>query len=399
MTLKEKIFMSNGISKDKLQKALNHQEGAIPIDFGSTLVTGMHVTVLDGLRKHYALEQRPIKICDPYQMLGLIEDDLRETLGIDTIAINSPKTIFGFPLDEWKEWKAPWGQELLVPGAFNITSDKNGIYLHPEGDTTIAPSGHMPTSSYFFDTIIRQGVIQDNELNVDDNTEEFGIVSEEDIEYYQVESDRAAASGYGVVVSSPGTSFGDIALIPAPFLKNPKGIRDITEWYMSIAMRQDYIHAIFERQLEVAIYNLIKLKEKMADKIDVVFICGTDFGTQHGKFCSLETFRVLWKPYYIKLNNWIHENTDWKTFKHCCGSIFDLVESGFDILNPVQCSADNMDPKTLKKTFGDKIVFWGGGVDTQRTLPFGTPQEVKEEVRERCEIFSKGGGFVFNDSS
>ena len=105
-------------------------------------------------------------------------------------------------------------------------------------------------------------------------------------------------------------------------------------------------------------------------------------------------------PYYKRINNWIHENTEWKTFKHSCGAIESFIplfiESGIDILNPVQCSAVGMDPRTLKEKYGRDIVFWGGGIDTQKLLPFGTPEEVREQVLERCEIFGKDGGFVFN---
>ncbi len=105
-------------------------------------------------------------------------------------------------------------------------------------------------------------------------------------------------------------------------------------------------------------------------------------------------------PYYKKMNGWIHEHTEWKTLKHCCGGIFPilplLIESGFDAVNPVQCSAEGMDPQNLKDTYGKDILFWGGGVDTQKVLPFGTPQEVKDQVKQRCEIFSKDGGYIFN---
>ena len=134
--------------------------------------------------------------------------------------------------------------------------------------------------------------------------------------------------------------------------------------------------------------------------VDVVFLCGTDFGTQTSSFCSVATFHELYMPYYRRVNDWIHENTGWKTFKHSCGAvekfITPLIESGFDVLNPVQCSATGMDPAALKANYGDKIVFWGGGVDTQHVLPFGTPDEVRAQVAERCRIFAPGGGFVFN---
>jgi uroporphyrinogen-III decarboxylase len=105
-------------------------------------------------------------------------------------------------------------------------------------------------------------------------------------------------------------------------------------------------------------------------------------------------------PFHKKVNNWIHENTEWRAFIHSCGSIEplikDFIEAGFDILNPVQTSAVSMDPQKLKAKYGDKITFWGGGIDTQRALPFGTPKQVRREVHERIRIFAPGGGFVFN---
>jgi hypothetical protein len=136
------------------------------------------------------------------------------------------------------------------------------------------------------------------------------------------------------------------------------------------------------------------------EALDEVLICGTDFGTQTSSFCSVDTFRDLWFPYYKRVNDWIHENTRWKVMKHSCGSVerfmSSFIECGFDILNPVQCSAANMEPEHLKAEYGRDLVFWGGGVDTQRTLPFGTPAEVREQVLRRCEAFAPGGGFVFN---
>lgn len=119
-------------------------------------------------------------------------------------------------------------------------------------------------------------------------------------------------------------------------------------------------------------------------------VCKNDFGTQTSSFCSVDTFREVWLPVYRQVNNWIHKNTSWKTFKHSCGAvekfIETFIEAGFDILNPVQCSATGMDPRLLKERYGGRIVFWGGGVDTQHTLPFGTPDEVRRQVLERCEI-------------
>jgi uroporphyrinogen-III decarboxylase len=183
-------------------------------------------------------------------------------------------------------------------------------------------------------------------------------------------------------------------------MKHPKGIRDITEWYVSTALRPDFVEQIFSAQVDIAIPNLKKLHNACGDKIGAIFICGTDFGTQDSTFCSADTYKSLYHPHYRKLNDWVHSNTGWKTFKHCCGSIPSFmplfIESGFDIINPVQTSAKGMDPRWLKNEFGRDITFWGGGMETQKILPFGTPEEVRREVLMKCEIFGKDGGFVFN---
>lgn len=386
--------------RERLAEALNHREGPVPMDFGGTAVTGMHVMVVAALRDHYGLEKRPVKVCEPYQMLGLIEDDLRDAIGIDVVGVLPPKTMFGFALQGWKPWRAPWGQELLVSSDFNVTTKGQDVYIYPEGDTSSPASGHMPGTGFFFDTVVRQGPIDEAKLDAADNLEEFGELSETDLAHYATETERLSHSDYGVITAFPGTAFGDIALVPAPFMKNPKGIRDIAEWYMSTAIRPDYVRAIFDGQIEYALANLERLAKCIGDRIDAVFLCGTDFGTQQSTFCSPGTYDALWHPYYKKMNDWIHENTTWKTFKHSCGAVATFMDhfiaSGFDIINPVQCSAAGMDPKTLKEKYGDRLVFWGGGVDTQHTLPFGTAEEVREQVLERCEIFSRNGGFVFD---
>lgn len=387
--------------KETVVAALNHQSTArVPFDLGGTGVTGMHVTTVAALREYYGLEKRPVKVCEPYQMLGEIEDDLKEAIGVDTVSLSALNTLFGFRNQNWKEWRAPWGQDLLVAEKFNTTVDANGdLLIYPQGDMTAPASGKMPKASFFFDAIIRQEPLVEAKLNPRANLEEFNIISEEELRIWQSETAKARMSERAVVASIGGMGLGDIALVPAINLKYPKGIRDITEWYISTLTRQDYIHQIFEKQTDIALVNLEKLLPILKEVVEVAFICGTDFGTQASTFCSPETFKSLYLPYYKKINAWIHQHTTWKTFKHSCGAVRTLIpyfiEAGFDILNPVQCSAANMHPRELKQEFGDRLVFWGGGVDTQKTLPFGTPEEVYQEVLERCEIFSKNGGFVF----
>ena len=389
-------------ARERVLATINHAEpDRVCVDFGSTAVTGMHVRAVDLLREHYGLERRPVKVCEPYQMLGEIEEDLLDRLGIDTVAMVAPGNIFGFQNKGWKPFTAPWGQALLVPRGFQTAQDTNGdLMIFPQGDRHVPPSGRMPTGGFFFDTIVRQPPIDEDNLDPEDNLEEFTVLDDRALDWYRREAERLRGNSRGVVAGVPGTAFGDIALVPAPFLKHPKGIRDIAEWYISTVSRLDYVHAVFEKQCEIALQNLALVNGVAGDVIDVLFVCGTDFGTQTSQFCSTDAYEDLYAPYYKQVNDWVHANTGWKTFKHSCGSVYALMEhfisSGFDILNPVQCSAADMDPVRLKRAYGDRLVFWGGGVDTQKTLPFGTPDEVYREVRERIDIFAPGGGFVFD---
>jgi hypothetical protein len=389
-------------SRERVQTTLAHREpDRVPVDFGGTTVTGMHALVVERLRAHYGLERRPVTVPVPYNMLGLIEDDLAKAMGLDLVGVLSRNTNYGYPNENWKEFRTPWGQVVLVSGHFQYTTDTNGDLLtYPQGDVTAPPSGRMPPSSFFFDTIIRQEEIVEEALNPEDNLQEFGPLSDLDVAHFTERIAAAAATGRAVIAAIGGTGFGDIALVPAPGLPHPKGIRDITEWYVSLATRQEYVEAVFTRQCEIALGRLAKLHAAVGNAIDIIYLCGTDFGTQASRFCSLETFDRLWAPHYRRLNDWVHRQTTWKTMKHTCGAVESLLsrlcDVGFDIFNPVQCSAAGMEPRTLKQRYGDRLVFYGGGVNTQQTLPFGTPAEVRAEVLERCEIFAKGGGYIFN---
>ena len=388
--------------KERIKAALNYKEpDRVPIDFGGCAQTTIHVSVIAGLRDHFGLEKQLVIVDEPYTMMGKIDDDLKNALGVDVDAVSGYNTFFGMPRDEWKEFVMEDGLEVLVPKNFNITRDEAGdIYTYPQGDTSVPPSGKMPKGGYYFDAIIRQQPIDDDNLNVEDNLEEFVAMSEKELAWLKDRIEESEPSGRATLAAAPGAGLGDIACVPGPWMKDPKGIRDIQEWYISTVLRKDYMHAIFERQTDIAIGNLEKMYAALGNRLDIIWVCGTDFGTQNSTFCSLDTFNELYKPYYQRTNNWIHQNTGWKTFKHCCGAVEGFmegfIESGFDIINPVQWTADGMEPKLLKDRYGKQITFWGGGVNTQATLPFGKPEQVREEVLRSCEVFAPGGGFVFN---
>jgi len=392
-------------SRERIELTLKHKiPDRVPLDLGGSPITGMHVSVVYKLRKALYLDKEdpPVKVINPSQMLGEIKFDLIEALGIDVVNLSSPYNSYGYRNEKWKEWKTHDGTPVLVPEKFNTIPDRNGnLFMYPQGDKSAFACAKMPENGWYFDTIIRQNSVNDNNLNVEDNLEEFNYLPKEDLQYYKKNAeylynntDKAIFANIG------GMSFGDIALVPAPNLKNPKGIRDIEEWYISTYTRKDYIYSIFEHQCEIALENIKMFYNAVGNKVSIILVSTTDFGMQRGPFLSVDSYKELYKPFHKKLNEWIHKNTKWKTFMHSCGSIMPLIgefiDAGFDILNPVQWSADNMKPKELKDKFGDQISFWGGGVNNQKTLSFGTADEVREEVKKHIEIFAPGGGFVFN---
>ena len=179
----------------------------------------------------------------------------------------------------------------------------------------IISSTRGPKGGFYFDSIMRQKPIDDDKLNYEDNLEEFSAISAEELEYFSKEVNHYYENtDSAIAITVGGTAFGDIALVPAPFLKEPKGIRDVTEWYMSIALRADYIMKVFEAQAEIAIENLKATYKAVGDKVQIVFMSGTDFGSQNAPMISEATYRQMFFPYQKKLNDWVHKNTPWKTF-------------------------------------------------------------------------------------
>ncbi|MDR0654830.1 MAG: methyltransferase [Treponema sp.] len=391
-------------SRERVIAAINHREpDYVPMDLGGCGQTGISASTLYRLRKAYGLEEHPIEICEPYQMLGTVEFDLLKKTGADLVPLWNRGNLMGLSNRYTKPWTMPDGTPVLMSDNFEYdTGAKGDIFVYPCGDRTAPYSLHMPAGGCFFDNLSRAPEVdEDNLTPVEDFKDNYKRVVDEDCRYWERESKRLyEETDFAIMGVLGGMGLGDVAEIPGPFVKHPRGIRDIEGWLMAHLLYPDYVRAVFEYQTETALENLECYREAVGDRIQVIWLSGTDFGTQCGLMQSKETFVEMYKPFYKKVNDWIHNNTGWKIFYHSCGAVEPLIgefiDMGMDILNPVQCSAAGMDPVHLKKTYGDKIVFWGGGVDTQRTLPMGTPAEVKRQVAERLAVFSAGGGYVFS---
>ena len=336
--------------KEKLQLALEHKEGPVLFDIGGLNTTGMHCIVMQELRDFYGLEKRPIKIIEPCQLLGYMEDDLREALGVDTQPVWGARTCYGFDVDgTYKEWTTPWGQTVLVPEQFKtITDEKGDTLIYACGDTSSVPTARMPKEGVYFDNEDRAPEWDEDDYDINDNLEEFTLFTDDEIAYIKSQIDALqdptrVITQCSTGITGGGTCLADHSMIAGPMLTAPKGIRKLEDFYMVTAGDPDTVEEIFEKETDIGIQNLKKIHDAIGDSIDVLHICGTDLGTQKSLFYSKNTVHELWMPYWKKINTWIHENTNWKTFKHCCGSlepiIEDLIEGGFDILNPVQWTA------------------------------------------------------------
>jgi hypothetical protein len=392
-------------SRERVIKAIHHEEpDRVPLDLGSTLVTGIQASIYGRLKKELGLNGDKPRVYDPFQMLAEVDENVKERLGVDTCGIQLPVNLFGYRNENWKPFKMFDGTEVLMPGRFEYDVLANGdLVQYPKGDRSAPPSGRMPKNGFYFDAIPRQEPIDEDKLDPREWVEQtYALYTDEDLRYLEESSSHLYDNTeYALLGNFWGAGFGDIGIVPGPGIPHPKGIRDPEEWYVSLAARKEYISDIYGYQFELQMKNLKMYREAVGDRIEVIVMSGTDYGAQTGPFISPASYREMVKPLHQAMNGWVHENTKWKTFFHTCGSIVALMddfrEAGVDILNPVQISAEGMDPVYLKEKYGNDFVFWGGGVNPQHTLAFGTPEEVKNEVRNNIEVFKKGGGFVFNN--
>lgn len=389
-------------SRERVIAALNHKEtDRVPVDIGGTDCTGIHVTALDNLRKAFGINEKIVKAIEPMMMLGLVESDVLRAVGGDVIGLHPLVNIFGYRNEKWKPWSLPNGTRILVGADFRVSRARNGmVYAYPKGNSEAKPCARMPSDGIFFDATVRQQPFSNHVFDAKkDYSDQFSVLTEEECLFFEKESKQLYENTEYAIIGDffPG-SLGDFYSMPGTWLENPRGIRDLQEWILAHYDHPQYVHDFFELHTEFALKNLERYRQAVGDRIVAIAISGTDFGTQNGPYISPHHYREYYKPYHKIINNWIHSHTNWKVFFHSCGSVSefieDFIDAGVDILNPIQFTAKGMDLLSLKRNFGRAIVFYGGGVDTQKTLPFGSPEEVMEETKRNVEILSSNGGYV-----
>jgi hypothetical protein len=315
---------------------------------------------------------------------------------VDVVPLDVTSAVDHAKLDsEWHSSALYEGAEGLLPPGVDVELDSGGRWALLDQDRN-PTTFRMPRDGYYFDDVAfdKPGATIDPRAFrpvAGFSDEQLRALEARSRFFY--ENTAYAMLGWG-----GGVCFLGLSLITDRPSNVTMGLP--SEWMVMLMTEKDTCHEMMNNSVDASIRCLEQLHDAVGDRCFAWGIASDDSGTQRSEFIRPELWAEMIKPHYARLCAWVHRNTNWKTFLHCCGSIYCLIphmiEAGIDILNPIQTSAANMQPERLKAEFGGKIVFWGGGCDTQHVLPTATPKEIRQHVRERLAIFKPGGGYVFN---
>jgi uroporphyrinogen decarboxylase len=356
---------ASGTSRERVQAALAHREpDRIPFDLGGSRMSGIHVRAYAGLREALGLPPVEIRVGDLTQQLAEVDDDVADALGCD-VRFVGPRA------------GAAYRRELVDDGRYVTFRDEWGV------------GRRMPSDGgLYFDSFDAPLGGEVDAAGID----AFPWPDATDPARYAGMADAARR-----IVEDEGRAVlaGSICGGLTEGLFKMRGFED---GYMDLAGDPGLARRVMERILEIKLAYWDRVLRELGDLVDVVGEAD-DLGGQDRTLFSPATYRALVKPLQRELFSFIRARTSARIFFHTCGAVRelvpDLIEIGVDILNPVQVSAAGMDSAALKREFGRDLVFWGGGVDTQRILGSGTPDEVRAEVRRRIADLREGGGFVF----
>lgn len=290
---------------------------------------------------------------------------------------------FDIPVASFKPWRLPSGLPVEVPeGLETALDDDEGLLLMVAGRAV----GKMPKGGFYFSELANatMGGLDALREPPDPDTVSFPLLTDEDLCFRQEGAQRLRQET-------------DKALV-IDLTDNCRWDTSIPNWLYAMASDPGRTAELHAKKVENLLAKVQQLAQAVEPDVEV-FAIYQDYGTQRGEMVAPATFARLIAPHYRVLFDWIHQHTHWKVFFHSCGSIYRLIphmiEMGVDILNPLQSNAARMEPARLKAEFGDRLVFWGGGADTQTTLPFGTPDDVREQVAQRIGVLGRNGAYVF----
>ena len=372
-------------SRERVLTALRHQEpDRVPIDLGGMPSTGIMAVAYNRLKAYLGITDGETEVYDIAQQLAHPESPLLERFGVDVLPL--PRASWGLdPTNpEWKPWTLPDGSPALVPSGFNPVRNERGdwLILDDEGRVTY----RMPAGGLYFDQMYHPLAEATTVAGIE--AFELPDISGEELAWLR----REARCLYEITDKAIMGEFG------GSILEAAQSLRGWDRFMMDMALNPKLAQALTQKLADHYLVNLPRYLDAVGDYIQIIQM-GDDLGTQRGPQMSPDMYRRIIKPCHQQVYEYVKTHSDLYIFLHSCGSIHrlisDFVEIGVDILNPVQISAAGMDPAWLKREFGQDVVFWGGGADTQHMLSNAAPEEVRQHVRELIEIFAPGGGYVF----
>lgn len=377
-------------SRERVLCAFDYKEpDRVPVDFSGHRSSGISSILYPKMREYLGLPPRPVRVYDPIQQMAIVDDDMLDLFGVDTIELGR-----GFSLNDhdWADWVLPDGTPCQMPRWVKPEPEEKGWILRGKSGNTIA---RMPKGTHYFTQTHYPFYEEDNPDNLEEALDECMW--------------SAAASPPGPGVSDEelvtgarklreSTDRAILGLFGGNLLELGQFLYRYDKFLMLLAMDPPKVHYFLDRLTEMHLKNLESYLEKVGPYIDII-VFGDDLGMQTGPQISPKMYREFFKPRHSKMWKRAKELADVKVMLHCCGGVRpllpDLIDAGLDAINPVQISSRGMETEKLKKDFGKQIVLWGGGCDTQEVLPLGTPEEVRQHVRRQVEILRKDGGFVF----
>lgn len=383
--------------RERVLTTINHKEpDKVPVDCGAMRSTGIMGVAYNKLKKYLGIKEGETKIYDMVQQLAIPEQWYLNRYQIDVIDLARS---FADNPNDWVNWKLPDGSDAKVPAWLHIEK-RNSSYVcvNEEGEVL----AEMPSSSYYFDQKLWP-LMGTHKKNFDDleeilNHQMWAYMADPlwknfgQPDFYERLREKAKKlyeeTDYAIMIGFGGNLF-----------ETGQFLYRTDEFLVNLVTERKEMEKMLDKLVEIYLSRLEPLLKAISPYVQIIQM-GDDLGTQSGPMISPKLYREIFYPRHKKIYQYVKKNSNMYVFLHSCGAVSefipDLIEAGVDILNPVQISAEGMQPERLKREFGKDIVFWGGGVDTQHTLFRGTPKQVKDEVKRNTEIFMKDGGFVFN---
>ena len=373
-------------SRERIIETLKHRKAdVLAIDFGGMRSTGISAIAYNKLKDYLGIKSGQTKVYDIFQQLAEPEPEILERFGGDVVQLHRYAPSFGIVNDGWKPGKLPDGSCCLVPKRYNPVCNEKGEQEIWDGDILLA---RMPEGGLYFDQVYHP--YENVETFYDIDRIPIAEITDEELVYLEHEAKRLYETTEKAILGAFGGNILEAGQINWGYEK----------FFTNLALNPELVHYWMDKLTEVYMKDLKKYLNAVGKYIHVIQF-GDDLGTQEASQISTTMYREMIKPYHKKQYEFVRNNhPDVKVFLHSCGSIYDLIpdliDAGVEILNPVQISAKGMDPARLKRNFGKDISFWGGGANMQHTVLNSTLKDIKAEVRELIEIFSPGGGYVFN---